>query len=404
MVHLTDAVIRRLPSPAGVNKVHYDSGVPGFGCRVTRGGSRSFILNYVTRGGRERRFTIGSCGDWTTTEARTEAKRLRQLIDQGGDPLADVQAEREAPTVAELAKRFEQEHLPRKRQSTAADYKRILRLHVLPALGHLKVAAVTFADVDRLHRKITKSGSPYRANRTTAVLSKMISLAVRWGMRDDNPCKGIELNIEYSRRRYLSRDELARLTTALAALPDKQSANIVRLLLLTGARRGEVLAARWADIDLAEGKWSKLPSSTKQKEHHEVPLSAPARQLLSEIRDEQTSQRKPLGTYVFPGIGESGHVVGLRRAWRRLTKTAKIEGLRLHDLRHSFASQLASGGASLPLIGALLGHNQPRTTARYAHLFDDPQRMAVEKVGAVITAAGTGAPVVPLRKGRGADA
>jgi integrase len=399
---LTDAAIRRLPLPATGNKVYFDADVPGFAVRVTAKGSRSFVLQYTTRGGRERRYTIGRCGDWTTTEARQKAKRLRHDVDEGGDPLEDRQAERDAPTVADLADRFEQEHLPRKRASTAADYKRILRLHVIPALGRLKVADVTFADIDRLHHKITRGGSPYRANRVIAVLSKMFALAVRWSMRDSNPCKGIEHNVEYGRRRYLSTEELARLVAALAEHPDKQAANIVRLLLLTGARRGEVLAARWADIDLTEGKWSKPPSSTKQKEHHEAPLSAPARQLLSEIRTEQTSQHKPLGEFVFPSLrGDSGHLVGLRRAWRRLTKAAKIEGLRLHDLRHSFASQLASGGASLPLIGALLGHSNPKTTHRYAHLFDDPLRAAVEKVGAAVTAAGKpGADVVPHRKGR----
>jgi integrase len=398
--HLTDAAIRRLPIPTKGNRVFFDSTVKGFGCRVTAAGSRSFILNYVTRGGRERRYTIGSCGDWTTTEARTEAKRLRQLIDQGGDPLADVQAERAAPTVTELCDRFEAEHLPRKRLGTAEDYRRMLRVWIRPHFGeHAKVQDVRFKDVDALHRRITKSGSPYRANRVIAVLSKMFSLAIRWGMRDSNPAKGIEKNTEYSRRRYLSAAELAALTKALAKYPDKRSADAFRFLLLTGARRGEVLAARWADIDLTEGKWSKPPASIKQKDHHEAPLSAPARQLLSEIRAEQGDKRHALPEYVFPGSGETGHIVEIKKAWRRICKDAGIANLRIHDLRHSFASQLASGGASLPLIGALLGHSNPSTTHRYAHLFDDPQRAAVEKVGAVITAAGKpGADVVPHRR------
>ena len=184
----------------------------------------------------------------------------------------------------------------------------------------------------------------------------MFSLAVRWAMRSDNPCRGVEKNKEYGRRRYLSADELARLTEALTACPNRQTANIIPLLLLTGARRGEVLGMRWADVDLATGTWSKPPSSTKQKEAHEVPLSAPARLLLSEVRDEQARSRRPLGEFVFTGGGSKGHVVEIKRGWRTLCKSAKIDGLRIHDLRHSFASQLASGGASLPLIGALLGH------------------------------------------------
>ena len=185
-------------------------------------------------------------------------------------------------------------------------------------------------------------------------------------------------------------DELARLVRALATHADKQAADVVRLLLLTGCRRGEALAARWADLDLGKGVWSKPASSVKQNTPHEAPLSAPARQLLSEIRDAHAAKhpKRPLGEYVFPSHGADGHRVDIKRDWRQLTKAAGITGLRVHDLRHSFASQLASGGASLPLIGALLGHSNPTTTHRYAHLFDDPQRAAVERVGAVIGAAG----------------
>jgi integrase len=281
----------------------------------------------------------------------------------------------------------------------------MLAIHIRPHFGpHAKVADVTFADVDALHRKITKTGATYAANRCIAIVSKMFSLAVRWGYRETNPAKGIERNTEYGRRRYLGSDELVRLTTALAKHPDKQAADIIRLLLLTGARRGEVLAMRWADIDVAEGIWSKPPSSTKQKEHHQVPLSAPARQLLSEISKQQAGKRHVLPTYVFPGIGITGHRIELKKDWRQLTKAAQISGLRIHDLRHSYASQLVSSGASLPLIGALLGHANPSTTARYAHLAHDPLREATERVGSVITAAGKPVPpnsVVRL-KGRGA--
>jgi integrase len=399
--HLTDATIRGLPTPAKGNKVYYYE-VPGFGVRVTAGGARSFVLNYVARSGRERRYTIGQFPDWSTTAARAKARELRRDIDDGGDPLADIEAERAAPTVGELCDRFEGEHLPRKRESTQGDYGRMLRLYIRPALGHLKVADVAFADIDALHRKVTKQGHPYRANRLAAILSKMFSLAIRWGMRETNPAKGLEKNREYLRRRYLSADELARLIKALAEYPDQQTANIFRLLLLCGARRGEVLSMCWADLDLTTGIWSKPPSSTKQREHHQVPLSAPARQLLSEIRAAQIAKQRVLGTYVFPGNGTAGHIVEVKKGWRSLCKTAGITGLRIHDLRHSFASQLASGGASLPLIGALLGHSNPTTTHRYAHLFDDPQRAAVERVGAAISAAGKPAPEepTPLRRGR----
>ncbi len=389
--HLTDALVKRLPAPTKGNKIFFDDEVASFGCRVTTGGNRSFVLNYRVRGtGRERRFTIGGAGDWRTTAARAEARRLKQFIDQGGDPLADLEIQREAPTMSELADRFEAEHCIRKRASTAEEYKRMLRIHIKPFFGaHTKVGDVVFADVEALHRKISKTGATYAANRCVAVLSKMFSLAIRWGMcTTTNPARGIERNTEFGRRRYLSADELARLTAALAAHPDRQAANIIRMLLLTGARRGEVLAARWSDIDLATGTWAKPAASTKQKLDHEVPLSAPARLLLNTIREQQMANRRPVGEYVFPGSGVTGHVADVKKFWRQVCKAASIEGLRVHDLRHSFASQLASGGASLPLIGALLGHSNPSTTARYAHLFDDPQRAAVEKVGRVIVDAG----------------
>ena len=149
---------------------------------------------------------------------------------------------------------------------------------------------------------------------------------------------------------------------------------------------------RWDQVDFESGTWTKPGATTKQKTDHVVPLSAPARQLLSEIRERQTAKKKVLPEFVFPGAGNTGHVVEIKKAWRSLCKAADIHGLRIHDLRHSFASQLASGGASLPLIGALLGHTQPSTTHRYAHLFQDPQRAAVEKVAAIIAAAGQPVP------------
>src|SRR5262249_9091724 len=152
--------------------------------------------NYYSAG-RERRFTIGSWPDWTCTSARREARRLRHLIDQGGDPLADAQAEREAPTVNDLIARFQSEWLPKRRPGTQRDYQGMIRLHVAPALGRLKVNAVAFADIEKLHRGITADGHSYRANRVVSLCSRLFGLSVRWNMRADNPCRGIERNKEY---------------------------------------------------------------------------------------------------------------------------------------------------------------------------------------------------------------
>jgi integrase len=390
-----------LEPPAAGNRITKDDAVKGFGCRVTANGNRSFTLDYTTREGRQRRYTIGDADHWKTTDARAKARDLRKEIDQlGGDPLKDIEDARAAPTMADLLDRFEKEHLPRKRPSTAQGYRELLANHIRPHFGkHTKVGNITHNDIQQLQDKVSKAGkrqkngvalpAPYQANRVHSVLSKAFNLAIRWGMRADNPCKGIERNKEYERRRYIKpKEELPRLVEAMAAHPNQQAVNAIRLLLLTGARRGEVLSMRWADIDIGAGTWSKPPSSTKQKEWHEVPLSAPARQLLAGIHDAFIAKRQQLPEYVFPGGGAHGHVMEIKRTWYAIKKAAGITNLRVHDLRHSFASELVSGGATLHLVGALLGHSDPSVTARYSHLYIDPLRAATERVGATIVNAG----------------
>ncbi len=392
---LTDPIVRSLPFPATGNKITYDIDVKGFGCRVTAKGARSFVLNYRTRSGLERRFTIGQFPDWKVAAARQEAADLKQRIDRGEDPLAEIKAERAAPTMLDLCLRFETEHLPRTRPATQRDYRAIIVNDILPSLRNHKVANVTFSDVDALHRKITKRGASYRANRTVAVLSKMFSLAVRWQWRSDNPAKGIERNQEIKRHRYLSGDELGRLSIALSEHEDEAAANIIRLLLLTGARSAEVRGMRWDQLDLHAGVWTKPGSMTKQKTEHRVPLSAPAHQLLVALRDAADEDAE----YVFPGPGATGHRIAMKADWAAVCKTARISDARMHDLRHTYASVLASAGLSLPVIGALLGHSQPATTARYSHLFDDPLRAATERAGAIMSGS-TSAEVIALRKDR----
>jgi integrase len=375
---LTDSVVKALQAPDTGFRITYDADLKGFGIRVTAAGARAYVLNYRTRAGRERRYTIGSFPDWKTSAARAEAAELKKLIDRGGDPLGDVQEERSAPTVAKMCDQFITEHLPRKRATTHATYLRQINKEIRPALGKLKVGEVTFAMINSFHRSISMR-APYQANRTLALLSRMFSLAIRWGMRTDNPCRGVERNQEQKRRRYLTSEEIARLTTALAEYPDQQGADIVRLLLLTGARLGEVLNMRWADVEIVSGTWSKPGATTKQKTAHHVPLSDAARQLLTALRGQQRDD----AVWVFPA--GAGHRKSIRAVWKGLCKAANIEGARLHDLRHTYASVLASAGLSLPIIGALLGHSTPTTTARYAHLLDDPLRAATERASAIIS-------------------
>ncbi len=295
--------------------------------------------------------------------------------------------------MVDLCARFEQDFIPRKRPTTQRVYRQQIDADILPALGPMKVAAVGHADVDRWHHTLSKRG-PTQANRTLAVLSKMFSLAMRWGWRADNPCKGIERNQEHKRARYLSGVEVARLSAALAELPDQHAANAVRLLLLTGARRGELLAAKWGNIDFAAGVWVKPGATTKQRTEHRVPLSAAAVQLLADMRTQAAGDAQ----WIFPARG-GGHRAHINEAWIRLRKAADIPDVHLHDLRHTYASIAVSSGLSLPVIGALLGHATPVTTHRYSHLLDDVQRAATERVSAVITGAASGE-VVPFKGGR----
>ena len=386
---LTDKTVAQLATPKRGNRVAYDGTVAGFGARVTAGGARAFVLNYRRKAdGRERRYTIGAFPNWSTTAAREEARRLRRQIDTGADPVGELREQRAAPTVSDLADRFLAEHVPRKRPATQRDYRQQLSVDILPVLGRTKVAAVTLADIDALHRTIS-ARAPVHANRVLALLSKLFSLAMRWGYRADNPVRGIERNPEGKRHRYLTEAELGRLATALAEFPDVTVANAVRLALLTGARRGELLAAKWVDFDLAAGVWVKPASTTKQKSLHRVALSDVAVRLLLEMR-----RHSPDEVWVFPAR-RGGHRVTLREPWDAIRAAAGIPDVRLHDLRHTFACISASSGASLPLIGAMLGHASPATTHRYAHLLDDPQRAAANRVAEAI-----GTDIVPLQDGR----
>jgi len=384
---LSDAVVRDLSPPVRGNKITYDSDVKGFGVRVTAAGARAFILNYRTRSGRERRYTIGSFPDWKTKVARDEAADLKKQIDVGHDPMAKLQEERSAKTIADLCDRFITDHLPKKRPATARDYKAIIENRIRPILKHERVATLRHDHVDDLHSKISKGGAPYVANRTVAVLSKMLNLAAKWGWRSgDNPSKGIERNPEIKRKRYLLPAEIARLADALDGLDDQQSANIIRLLMLTGARRSEALSARWNQFK--DGKWVKPGATTKQKTDHEVPLSAPALMLIQRIQQnaETKASKQPVSEFLFPGHGGVDHQTDVKRSWAAAIKAAKLPGVRLHDLRHTYASVLVSAGHSLPIIGALLGHTQTQTTQRYSHLMDDPLKRAADTAGAILTA------------------
>src|SRR5712691_5551533 len=389
----------------GAEAVLWDSELKGFGVRVQRGDAKSYVLHYrvgTGRGAPLRKLTIGRHGSpWTPETARKEAKTLLGMIEDGADPAADKMARREAPTMAELAERFLAEHAEAKRKgSTAAEYRRLLDKIILPALGKRKVADVTRADMTKLHH--ANRAAPYQANRVLAVVSKMFNLAERWGLRPDgsNPCRHVEKFTERKRERMLSPAELARLGDALAAHDGSPYAiAAVKLLVFTGARLGEVLGLKWEWIDLERGE-ARLPDSkTGAKTLH---LPPPALAVLAEL------PRLDGNPYVIAGAKPGAALVNLEKPWRAIRKPAGLDNVRLHDLRHAFASVAASSGMGLPIIGKMLGHTQAATTARYAHLASDPVKAAATAVANKIAAAMAGgsgdtrkggATVLPLRSG-----
>ena len=402
--HITDKMVKGLAKPAKGNRIIYDAdkgkqkGVAGFGVRITAGGAKAFVITYRNADGRSRRLTIGRYGAWSVERARRRAKELRQKIDTGADPLEEKITVRKAPTVAHLCDDYIKDHLPRKRPSSQYEDKAMITKIILPKLGTRKVASVRYAHIEALHRSMRDR--PVRANRVAALLSKMFNLAIRWEYCDTNPVRGLERYDEEPRTKYLNPKEIERLTTALDEHADQRSADVVRLCLLTGCRIGEALGAEWDQLDLEGRRWVKPAATVKQKHMHDAPLSVAAAALLKGIHADapKGDAGVPESRYVFPGRAPDTHLDGVKRFWQAIRKAAGLDWLRLHDLRHTYASILASAGASLPMIGALLGHTKADTTLRYAHFFDDPLRKLTDQVGHVVNGTKP-AEVVPLRKG-----
>ena len=313
-MRLTDNLVKALKSPDDRDYLTtHDEEITGFGVRVTRAGTKSFVLNYRA-GRRERRLTIGKLPDWSVKAAREQAKTLRRQVDLGDDPMASRHADRAATRVFELAERYQREHASKKRPSSQRNDALNIKNHIVPRIGQLAVKDVTFSDIDRLHQSM--QSTPYQANRVLALLSHMFSMAcTKWEIRADNPCKGVAKFAEHGRETYLKEHQISALMMALDEHSNQNSANAVRLLLLTGARSGEILSARWEHFDLERGLWEKPSSHTKQKRRHIVPLSSTALDLLRGKAAHGT------GEWLFPGdngahqkaCGSSGQPCEARR-------------------------------------------------------------------------------------------
>ena len=395
---ITDELVKGLKPPATGNAITWDDVLKGFGIRVTAAGVKSFVLNYRDGDGHLRRFTIGSYGrdQWSAKAARKRAGELKKGIALGDDPMGEKRAAREADSVNQLCDRYVEEWLPRKRPLPQQGDLSMIRAIIRPKLGKRKVASVSYAEIDNLHRSL--EATPVHANRVVSLLSKMFSLAIKWQMRTDNPCRFVERFHEDRRERYLTGDERARLLTAMQEYAAKgavhaQTVTALRLAMLSGCRIREALSATWDQFDMDARIWTKPSAHTKQKKIHRVPVSAPALQLLSEMRAEAETE------WLFPNSTRTGPRRHYQHCWASIIKAANITNLRVHDLRHSFASEGVSAGLSLPVLGALLGHTQPATTARYAHLLDDPLREATEAIGRRVAGPGEkAADVRPLHR------
>jgi integrase len=417
---ITKRSVDALRCRAGKDRIFlWDDALAGFGVGAFPSGKKVYVAQF-RKDGRSRRVAIGEHGRLTPDEARSEAKKVLGAVEKGADPIAERKAARAVRTLREAADEFMRLHVAPKRKSRTYDeYERLLNAHVFPAVGARRLIDLTRSDVARLHAKL--AGRPFTANRCVALISSIWNWAAR---REEvpfvnNPAKGIERNPERGRERYLTTEELTRLGDTLrkaetvglpwtidaskpkakhAPKPDKRRRKLdsyavaaIRLLILTGARLREILNAKWERVDFERGIIHLPDSKTGAKP---IYLSAAAQAILSGLA------RLEGNPHVIPGERDGAPRADLKKPWAAITKAAGLEGLRIHDLRHSFASFGAGASLGLPIIGKLLGHAQAATTHRYAHLDADPMRRAVETIGGTISAAMESKPanVVSLKR------
>ena len=385
----------------------WDSVVAGFGVRVRPKGSMSYVVVYRAGSGRGapvRRYTITAVGKITPERARARAKVILGAVAHGQDPAAQKATERGVPTIAELANRFMIQHvMPKRKAQTTEYYRYILSRIVGPAVGTVKADKLSRSQVSRIH--LSLADTPFQANRMLAVVSSMYAFAGRAGivLEGTNPARGIDKFKESRRERFLTGEELERLGSAIReaetigvpwtvdeSKPNAKhvprarrvtritpsAAAALRLLLFTGCRLREILHLQWKHVDLERGCLF-LPDSKSGRKT--IILNAPALAVLNAL--------ERVGPYVVPGDDPEQPRHDLKRPWDAVTVRARLTGVRIHDLRHTFASFGAGGGLGLPIIGRLLGHAQAATTARYAHLDNDPLRRASEAIAGRIAAA-----------------
>jgi integrase len=392
--------------PEGGEARLWDTDIKGFFLRVYPSGRRVYALKYRL-GPLQRIYTIGVHGSpYTPEKAREAAEAALRRVADGEDPAVAKKEAREALTVAGLIDRYLDEGpdtKPHKRDSTWQIDRSNLNRHIRPLLGRKVANSITKAEAARAIRDIVEGktakdektekkrgraivkGGEGTARRTRTTAAAMFAWGMEHGYAAQNPFAAVKLAASPVRERFLSRDEAGRLLDALSAMQtagemSQTVGDAIRLLLLTGARKTEFAGLRWSEVDTDRKRLVLPPERTKAGgktgERH-ITLSPPALEILTRRRPEKAKA----DDFVFPAARGEGHVVGIRRPFVKACETAKIEGARVHDLRHSFASFLIADGASLFLVGKLLGHASTRTAERYAHLSGDPLQDAAAAVG-----------------------
>ncbi|MBN9413110.1 MAG: tyrosine-type recombinase/integrase [Candidatus Paracaedimonas acanthamoebae] len=354
----------------------WDTEVTGFNLRIYPTGRKTYFLQYRNEFHKTHKIKIGVHGNLTTEEAREKARQLSLRISLGEDPATNNKENKRKCTMADLAKEYLELHAKiSKRSKSVKDDMRMISSVILPKFGKQDIGAITSHELQKLHRDLRET--PYHANRVRSLLSKMFNLAKEWGWRADNPVLNIEKYQEEKRDRWLNDEELQRLWAVLDKYNYHLTTYVFKLLLLTGARKGELLQATWDQFDLEKGIWTKPSHLTKQKKKEHLPLSENAIDVINEL----IHFRKEYSPYLFPSKIEGQPLQEIKTFWKKVIKEANLENVRIHDLRHTHASHLVSDGLSLSIVGKLLGHTQAATTQRYAHIANEPLRKATSLFG-----------------------
>lgn len=387
-IKFTNKAIEAIPTPTDGKRVEYvDTETTGLRLRVTPTGMKTFSLLRRVKNGPMERLTLGRFPDIKTEQARKKADELIGVIAGGANPAEIRRAHRGEQTFSELFADYLERHAKLRKRTWREDEQKY-RDYLAKSLGQKKITGITRHDLAAIHSRITNDGHPILANRVKDLLSSVFGRAVKWGLLEVNPAKGIEDNRETSRDRFLKPGELPKLFKALANEPNKAFRDFFLLALLTGARRSNIRAMRWADVDLAAGEWRIPAEVSKNAQVMQVPLVPEAIQVLKQRQELAEDGAE----FVFPAArsdSKLGHMSGERKAWLRILDRAEIEDVRIHDLRRTMGSWQARTGASLVVIGKSLGHRSHQATAVYARLDLDPVRQSMETAtSAMLEAAG----------------